>query len=262
MCKKINLQQEIKKQVEDFIKDFDFKAVDDLQKGYLNHEDMQKTLEQVQVFLGNDENGIKILACMLYASCKAYEIYKQKAIQDEIYFDTMKCFTRFIDETQKATGELRFDRYWWTARQAGCHLFRIGELEYEAVLKENKLNIHIHIPSDARLLPGLVDSSLEQAASFFEKQYLLVKERDFFCNSWLLDNQLKMFLKEDSNIISFQNRFVILDQGQADPYLNRWLFNTESTDYSTFCENTTLQKNVKKHLINGGIIRSSYGKLK
>ena len=262
LCEQINLQPEIKKQVEDFVKHFDFTQIDEIQKGYLVYEDMQKTLEQVQKILGYDENGIKILACLLNASSKNYQVYQEKSISDKIYFDTMKCFTRFINEAEQITKKPCFDLYWWATRQAGCHLFRLGELEYEAVLKKNELNVYIHIPSDARLNKELVDASLEQAFQFFEKQYPQFEKTEFYCHSWLLDNQLKMFLGKDSNIISFQNRFTVLEEGQADPYLNKWLFNTDSTDCATFCENTSLQKNVKNHLVNGGIIKSVLGRLK
>lgn len=41
----------------------------------------------------------------------------------------------FLEEAYERTGRYVFDRYWWTGRQAGCHLFRIGELEYEIICK-------------------------------------------------------------------------------------------------------------------------------
>lgn len=59
---------------------------------------------ELQAILGEDEDNIKILTCMLKASADAYEIYKTKGISDKIYFDTMKCYTRFINETYKMTG--------------------------------------------------------------------------------------------------------------------------------------------------------------
>ena len=66
-------------------------------------------------------------------------------------------------------------------------------------------------------------------------------------------------LKSDSNIVSFQNRFEIVDEGEADTEFIEWLYNTKSTDYSTLPENSYLQINVKKHLLSGGVIRNSYG---
>lgn len=184
-----------------FIEDFDFKSVDKQQKGYLIYRNMNEALTQTQAILGKDTDGIKILSCMLKVSADTYEIYQKKGVSDKIYFDTMKCFTRFIDETYKMTGELCFDRYWWTTRQAGCH-------------------------------------------------------------SWLLDGQLKGMLSDNSNIICFQNRFEIFDEGEVGKDFVEWLYNTKSTDYATLPENTSLQINMKKHLLADGEIRNSYGRLK
>jgi hypothetical protein len=66
-------------------------------------------------------------------------------------------------------------------------------------------------------------------------------------------------LKSDSNIVSFQNRFEIVDEGEADTEFIEWLYNTKSTDFSTLPENSYLQCNVKEHLLSGGVIRNSYG---
>ncbi len=195
---------------------------------------MNEAWLELQTILGDDEGNIKILTCMLKASADAYAIYKTKGISDKIYFDTMKCYTRFINETYKMTGRLYFDRYWWTARQAGGHLFRIGEFEYEMKHIDDKIVISIHIPSDA----------------------------EYRCHSWLLDSQLKVMLNENSNIICFQNRFEIFDEGEIGTDFIEWLYNTESTDYSALPENTALQRNMKIHLLSGGVIYNAYGRLK
>lgn len=125
---------------------------------------------------------------MLKASADAYEIYKTKGISDKIYFDTMKCYTRFINETYKMTGRLYFDRYWWTARQAGCHLFRIDELEYEMKHIDDKIVIGIHISSDADFSPSAVDKSLTIAKGFFAGYYPNLTNAEYRCHSWLLDS--------------------------------------------------------------------------
>lgn len=262
LCDKINLQSEIKTRVLRFAEQFDFTTVDKQLKDFLVYEKMEDTRIELQATLGEDEDNIKILACMLKASVDAYEIYKTKDISDEIYFDTMKCYTRFIDETYKMTGRLYFDRYWWTARQAGCHLFRIGELEYEMKHLDERIVIGIHIPSDADFSPSAVDKTLADAKRFFAEHYPELANAEYRCHSWLLDSQLKEMLNDNSNIISFQNRFEIFDEGEADTEFIEWLFNIKSTDFAALPENTSLQKNMKKHLLSGGVIRNAYGRLK
>ena len=261
LCEKIDLQPLVKDRVDSFIKDFDFKTVDTYQAGYLVYENMKESLAKTRAILGEDADGIKILACMLKAAADAYEAYREKKIPDDIYFSTMKCFSRFIDETYKMTGKFCFDRYWWTTRQVGCHLFRIGELEYEIRPSEENVVIELHIPSDANFTPVSVEESLHSARDFFAKYYPSLSEAEYRCHSWLLDGQLQSMLGQNSNIIHFQNRFEIFDEGETDTEFIEWLYNTKSMDYSSLPENTSLQRNVKKHLLAGGVIRNAYGRM-
>ena len=210
-------------------------------------------LAELQTILGEDTDNIKILACMLKASADLYDIYIEMGISDEIYFATMRCYMRFIDETHKMTGRLYFDRYWWTTRQAGCHLFRIGELEYEMKHIDGSIVIGIHIPSDADFSPSAVDASIANARRFFAKYYSDLSNAEYRCHSWLLDHQLRG--------MHFQNLFEIIDEGEVGSDFLEWLYHTKSTDYAALPENTSLQKNVKKHLLSGGVIRNAYGRL-
>jgi hypothetical protein len=195
LSNKIKLQPEIKTRVLEFADNFDFDTIDKQLKFFLIYEKMNEAWLELQSILGDDKDNIKILACMLKASADAYEIYKTKGISDKIYFDTMKCYTRFINETYKMTGRLYFDRYWWTARQAGCHLFRIDELEYEKKHIDDKIVIGIHIPSDADFSPCAVDKSLMKAKKFFTEYYPDLANAEYRCHSWLLDSQLKDMIR-------------------------------------------------------------------
>lgn len=262
LCDKIELQPQIKQSVLSFVENQDFQKIDEVQKDYFVYDKMKEALNKTRELLGEDLDGIKILSCMLKASLDAYEVYKEKGISEEIFIATMKCFTRFIDETHRMTGELSFDRWWWTTRQVGCHLFRIGELEYEIKPVDEDVVISLHIPSDADFSPSAVDKSLEEVDKFFERYYPKLSGAKYICHSWLLDKQLQDMLKSDSNIVSFQNRFEIVDEGEADTEFIEWLYNTKSTDYSTLPENSYLQSNVKKHLLSGGVIRNAYGIMK
>lgn len=262
LCNKIELQPLVKERVLSFIDEFDFQTVDEIQKGYFTYSNMKEALGKTRALLGEDEDGIKILTCMLRSALDTYEEYHKKGISDDVYYATMRCFTRFIDETNKMIGHLSFDRYWWTARQIGCHLFRIGELEYEIKPTDKETVISIHIPSDASFSPISVDESMQAAREFFAKYYPELSNAKYCCQSWLLDNQLKGMLGNNSNILNFQNRFEIIDEGEEDTEFIEWLFNTKSLDYATLPENTSLQINMKKHLLAGGVIKNSYGIIK
>lgn len=261
LCNEIALPSEIKIRVYDFSNIFDFNMVGKQLKAFRVHEKMEEARLELQAMLGEDEEHIKILSCMLKASADLYDLYRAKGISDKIYFDTMKCYTRFIDETFKMTGKLYFDRDWWTTRQAGGHLFRIGDLEYEMKPMKGDMAINLHIPSNADFSPHAVDQSLECARDFFAEHYPEIAGKKYYCHSWLLDGTLKEMLREETNIINFQKRFKIYDKGEANTEFIQWLYCTRSTNYETLPENTSLQRNVKRYLISGGEIRNSYGRL-
>lgn len=42
----------------------------------------------------------------------------------------------------------------------------------------------------------------------------------------------------------------------------RDFFNRRTTDYAALLENMSLQRNIKKHLLSGGVIRAAYGKMR
>ena len=262
LCDKIELQPYIKERVLAFAQTADFAKIDELQKGYYTFETMYETLLNVQEWLGEDKDGTKILTCLLRAACNTHAIYQEKGISDDIYFETMKCFPRYISETYVSTGKWAFDRHIWTTRQSGGHLFRLGQLEYEIKRGEGSVVIGVHIPSNAKFSPDLVDESLEKAHAFFETYYPELKDAEYHCHSWLMDRQLGQMLGEDANITRFQNRFEIFDEGAESWDFLEWLFRTKSTDYTTLSEETSLQRKVKKHVLAGGKMWTAYGRLK
>lgn len=79
-----------------------------------------------------------MLYCQLESARRVYEKYQVMGIGEKIFFDTMKCFPRFMDEYQAQNGSRYFDRSWWTYRQTSMRLFRIGALEYEMAESERE----------------------------------------------------------------------------------------------------------------------------
>lgn len=261
LVNEIQLQPQIRSRVLAFAATFDFTTVAKQLEDFRDYGKMSDALSELQATLGVDPGGTKILSSMLQASADIYDIYQEKGISDAVYFATMKCYPRFIKETCQNTGELCFDRYWWTTRQAGGHLFRIDSLEYEMKQTDTGIVIGIHIPSDADFSPAAVEKSLAGAKSFFAEHFPELSSAEYRCHSWLLDRQLRDMLNENSNILSFQDCFEIFDEGETSAEVIEWVFHTKSTDYHGLAEKTSLQRKLKKHLLSGGVIRNAYGKL-
>ena len=45
-----------------------------------------------------DPRGLKILYCMLKAAVISWEKYQEQGIEEKVFDDTMKCFSRFVEE--------------------------------------------------------------------------------------------------------------------------------------------------------------------
>ena len=80
LCDKIELQQEIKTQVLEFVNNFNFPKIDEIQKGYFIYQNMKDALDKTRSLLGEDLDGIKILSCMLKETLHTYKIYEEKEI--------------------------------------------------------------------------------------------------------------------------------------------------------------------------------------
>lgn len=210
--------------------------------------------------LGEDEGSMKMLYCQLECARRVFAGYQEKQIEQSVYVDTMKCFTRFLKECMEKNGRMFFDRGWWTYRQLSMELFRIGALEYQFQEYEGAKAIALHIPSDADMTSMSIDSSLEQAQRFFQAHYRDYVYDKYVCDSWLLSPALRTLLSETSRIAAFQNRFTIV---QADPEgrdFMEWLFKVpEDSDFDKLPERTSLQRKAKKFLLEGGKIGEAVG---
>lgn len=256
----IDLQTEMIQKLKLVGEKIDLKQIDFYLKQLMDRETAVESYRHLKTLLEEDKDNMKMLYCQLECARRVFDQYQKKHIKDTIYRDTMKCFSRFIEECKKKNGRMFFDRDWWTYRQISMSLFRIGELEYEFQKYEGENVIAIHIPSDANLSKEAVDASMKQAEIFFQTYYHDYKYEKYSCDSWLLSPRLKPLLSRKSNILSFQNRFHIVRENNEDKGYIEWLFQVPiDTNYKDLPAKTDLQKKVKEILLNGGNIGSAYG---
>ena len=269
LCERIGIQPEVKLRIEKILSETDLETdlafLEDIRQDFFEYEKMKSVHTRLEQKLSDDKDHMKMLVCMLKVAADSYEIYSRKGIEPSVYTATMKCFSRFLKETYERTGRYEFDRYWWTARQAGCHGFRIGALEYERKFFDDSHGIAVHIPSDADFSPESVEKSLKEAKVFWGKCEPEMEGCEYRCHSWLLDPHLKNMLPEDSNIRKFQERFEIYDSGEPGRDFLEWLFQCQDvpeTEYRNLSEKTSLQRKVKQHILAGGKIYNACGRLK
>ena len=121
----------------------------------------------------------------------------------------------------------------------------------------------MHIPSDSCMSSEEVDRSLEQLRGFLPEHFPEYAEAPVGCESWLLSPAIRDHLREGSNIHSFQDRFHLLHVVEDAPDVLEWLFRVPNgTPVSEFPEDTSLQRNIKNHMLTGGKIGVARGILK
>lgn len=222
----------------------------------------QAAYRQLRTLLGEDPDGFKLLYCYLECARRAHDGYQRLGIPDEIYTETMKCFPRFLAEYRQERGALAFDRGWWAYRQTSLQLFRIGALEYEFALLKGVPALALHIPSDANLSAQEVDRSLVQAEVFFKTCFPDFSFEHYTCDSWLLSPRLRPLLAQNSRILAFQNRFRLLEDRPDDREFIQWLFQApQDTPPEALPCRTSLQRQVKRLLLQGGSIGCTFGVL-
>ena len=222
---------------------------------------MDQAFRELPCYCGSNSsdsgNGSQVLARQLYTALENREEGPWKDIPEEIWLDTMKCFTRFVKEHHRSLGYYGFDRDFWTTRQIGAKLFRIGQLEYELWEEDGNRAIGLHIPSDTRMDGRLLDESVEQARQFLRSYFPDWAEVPMECESWLLSPALIPLLPEHSHIRSFQRAFDIQSTDPAPMDVLEWVFKlTEAqqkrTSLKDLPEDTSLQRSLKAFLLEGG----------
>lgn len=162
---------------------------------------------------------------------------------------------------------IRISQMLWGTYFINLRLIEVGRLQYEfsknnPVTNKEELCIKIHIPRDEKLDSTKVKESLNESKELIKKYFKLDNPK-YYCNSWLLSNQIRDLLPEDSNIAKFHDMFDIDETEECIHAILNFVYNVlECDSYNNLAEDTSLQIKVKKHLLEGKSIRGGIGILK
>lgn len=261
LCNLLEIPHQVQTMILDNEKDIDFKSIEQELEQMKNPERWENALECMKSLLGTDDDGMKILTCQLYCICDTYTKYNKLGISKEIFIATMKFFTRFLQDHMNRHGTYRYVWAWWAVRQISMVEFRIGELEYEMRIKDDRKVIDIHIPADADMTMSKLRASYLDALNFFNKYYSDYAGADMICSSWLLAPSLKNVLPESSRIIRFQKNFIIEHIDEDSLGFMDWIYGSRNIPIEDLPENTSLQRKLKPYLRNNGKIEWASGTL-
>lgn len=263
LCKKIDIPEEVMTKVIVLDGQLDYKPIESAMGKLFYRESWDEGLEEIKAYLGEDKDAFQMLTCMLRCALRTWKNYEERGISEQIFIDTMKCFSRFIGEHKEGYGRYAFDREWWTSRQIAGVLLRIGELEYEMRTGQGGGYLDLHIPSDARLERAELLESIKRAKEFFKEKYPDYSSAQMRCHSWLLSPTLKKLLPPTSRILGFQELFAIETIGTMEEgeYIT-WVFKRPDIALENLPESTSLQREMKKYLLSGGQLKDARGTLK
>lgn len=205
---------------------------------------------------------------LLLATKPLYELYQQRGINDEIFFDTMRDLVYKLRECQMIhgiNGTFVFD---WYPGFYRLERFALGRLQYEfsnydkesydrfgVKIEQGDLAFGLHVPSSGPLNRDECYESYQRACKFFETDWLVLK-----CHSWFFNPYHQEFLPANSNILAFINDFDIIDYQEETTFNDAWrIFGlVEGKDVAEWPESTSLQRAYKQHLLAGGSVGTGY----
>lgn len=198
------------------------------------------------------------------------EYHRSRGIPDDIAQATLADLGRNVRVHRKREGIGGLGVAWWLMLHFRGVIYQVGRLQFERVHLSERLattigqtgdSVHaetpalsIHIPDfSGPMTPEACDDSIKRARGFFSRYFPEDDVRYAVCNSWLLDPQLKQYLKPESNIIRFQNRFHITDSAwESNLGVMQFVFGSTPEQIATVPRETSLQRAVVTHLENGG----------
>jgi len=230
--------------------------------------DMQSMVKKDPTF------GQKIMIVYLMAAKHTKEMYIDRGISLNVFYDTMESFAVFEERYKFEHGVWGFDKPAWAVNHLRMNLYRLGRLVFEQakfpldyytlngkILKKGDDILMVHIPANEKLELGLCHESYNLAGRFSEKHFNFISKA-FCCSSWLLNRGLENILQPQSNILKFQNEYEIINETVNNEEPLQWIFGKKYKSLDEYVLSTSLQKNVIEYLKNGGELGVSFGTLK
>jgi len=227
--------------------------------------DMQSMVKKDPTF------GQKIMIVYLMAAKHTKEMYIDRGITLNVFYDTMESFAVFEGRYKFEHGVWGFDKPAWAVKHLSMNLYRLGRLVFEQakfpfdyyvlngkILKKGDDILMVHIPANEKLELGLCHESYNIANRFSEKHFNFISKA-FCCSSWLMNSALENILQPQSNILKFQNEYEIIKETVNNEEPLQWIFGKTYGSLDDYVLSTSLQKNVIQYLKNGGELGVSFG---
>jgi len=262
LCRTLNLPSDLTEQILECQNNRTEELPEEIKKKLFERSAWESGIAELKEFLGEDPYSMKILLEQMLLVCSyTYEEYVKRGISREVFVDTFGFIPRFVIPTGNSEGKYSYNWAWWLPREITLQEYRIGALEYEFVKEGDERRIEVHIPSDADMKIEALCRSVVDFLSF-EKEYFPDWEGVRLCtDTWMIMPQLDKFLADDSKILRFKGLFDIENVDFTQTWYMGWIFPGFTQINDELPENTSLQRNLKKYLLEGNKFGVAQGTL-
>ncbi len=216
------------------------------------------------------ELAAKNLLTILFLCESAEAKYRERGIPEKIMQATLSDILNWVGIYRAHTGKLGIASPLWMTNHLTARLFKLGRLQFcrgtthEPIpalgICKNAPCLDIHIPAGEPLSREACLASLRMAREFFPAYFPEFDFKCFVCHSWLLDDTLRSFLGEDSNIIRFQKLFTPLTKNESEAILRYtvdWYATRETLH--TFPKKGRLAEKVAAEITRGTVFYETLG---
>ena len=207
----------------------------------------------------------------LYFAEQLGEKYKEKGIPESVLIDTLKDIVTWTKTWSNVRGELWLEETHWLRLHFGMRLFALGRLHFFIVMIPGGMEelgiadgegfVDVHIPEGGPLDYEQCVESFRMADEFFPKFFPEIPYRVYLCDSWLLDDTLKNYLRPDSNIVKFQSLFTPIRKRPENEIIH-CIFTKDTTEENLAekVATSSFAQKVKDHVLNGGTFYAVMGR--
>lgn len=150
----------------------------------------------------------------------------------------------------------------WLEDISEMKVIKIGRLQFEQMSEDrvsefgnlpisvDTLCLNVHIREGEKLEEEDCEESYRRAWEFYRSKGYNFTKILFVCDSWLINPKLNTLLKKDSNILKFQKRYCFLSEDIQSRQMEERVFGYVSERAEEYPEETSLQKTLKKELMD------------
>ena len=226
-----------------------------------NYDEFEKRIKE------KDDPNRYALGLIGNWAVKSLELWSEKGFPEDVAIATLYDLTIWSNRCLDKTGKVGLIEWRWFIVHITARIFRLGRLQFEpgmirgekipypdgTIIPDGTPILGVHIPRGDGFNPDSISESFERAKTFFP-EYFGKYYDTYICSSWLLAPQLEGMISETSSIAYFRKFFTVYGEHTGYSQAEEYVFLEKLEDKTKYPEDTSLRRNLKKFLLEGGEI--------